>query len=113
MTGTRPGGEQELLALFRSTDDGRSWQRTWRPTADAVPGLLRSLVAGADGSLRLYRDGPDNGVYTSTDGGRTLTRSGSTRLGPVIWTRAGYLAWSQEQVEVSTDGLNWTRSDLP
>jgi hypothetical protein len=102
-----------LLAVWRSTDDGKSWTRTWAPgAAQRIPGLIGSPVAAADGTLILF-DGVTS--YVSTDRGHTFTRTGE-KVGGARWTRAGYLrsdgyfyTLSSEgtRFSLSSDGLHW------
>ena len=42
--------------MFRSTDDGKSWTRTWRPTqdTDVLPDVFGTRSATADGRLLVY-----------------------------------------------------------
>jgi hypothetical protein len=104
---------RELLAVWRSTDDGKSWVRTWTPSAaQRIPGLVGTPIAAGDGTLALL-DGVTS--YVSTDQGRTFTRTGE-KVGSARWTRAGYLRtdgyqyWMSSEgtrFSLSSDGLHW------
>ena len=100
-----------LRAVLRSDDDGRTWRRTWKPAeGDDLIQLNGTLVAAADGTLSIDKL---PGMYTSTDGGRTFEPGRQERLGPVSWTRAGYVALGIDSFEFSADGVDWRRFDLP
>jgi hypothetical protein len=102
-----------LLAVFRSTDQGMSWTRTWYATpTEGLQGLAGSPIATADGRLIVYStvDGP----FESSDGGQTFTRSSLPLPGKVVWTRAGYLVLRPETgYDLSSDGLDWRTFTLP
>lgn len=108
--GALPNASNALAGIFRSTDGGRSWQRTWRPADGKQPRrVFSSTVAAADGTLTI--NAPD-GTYLSRDGGRTFTEVAARYSGYAEPTRTGYLAVSNEArnlVEVSTDGVTWRR----
>ncbi|MFJ3906596.1 WD40/YVTN/BNR-like repeat-containing protein [Streptomyces sp. NPDC090025] len=112
-TGELDGGEPELnglLALYRSTDGGRSWTlvRATGPTGE--PRSLSGLpVPGPGGRLRLYGS---RGGYESTDGGRTFRPTGEgTRW--VRRTAAGLLReGGQCQWATTRDGVNWSEFQL-
>jgi photosystem II stability/assembly factor-like uncharacterized protein len=96
---------RELLGVWRSTDDGRSWTRTWAPGAGReLPGVLGMPIAAGDGSLLLPTG---TTTYVSTDQGRTFTRTGEELFGMVTWTRAGYLRSNVDEFALSSDGLRW------
>jgi photosystem II stability/assembly factor-like uncharacterized protein len=96
-----------LLGVWRSTDDGRSWTRTWTPAPGReLPGVLGMPIAAGDGSLRLPTG---TTTYVSTDQGQTFERSGDEVYGVVTWTRAGYLLSSVDEFALSSDGLRWRK----
>lgn len=93
-----------LLGVWVSTDDGRSWTRTWtRDGTRWLPDLVGSPIAAGDGSLVLS-DGTT--TYVSTDQGRSFEPAG-TAGGSVEWTRAGYLRENGDTFALSSDGLRW------
>ncbi|HEX6360375.1 exo-alpha-sialidase [Actinophytocola sp.] len=93
------------LGVWRSTDDGRSWTRTWTPAnGQQIPGVLGMPIAAGDGSLRLPTG---TTTYVSTDQGHTFTRTGDEMFGMVTWTRAGYLRSRMNEFALSSDGLHW------
>lgn len=106
--GTIGMGPVELLAVFRSTDDGVSWTRTWQAAGDQrLPAVLGTPVATTDGRLLVYST--TEGTFESTDG-QTFTKASRQLPGPVTWTRAGYLAQVREDTyELSRDGRSWQR----
>lgn len=63
--GLREGG----VPLFRSDDDGETWERLALPT-----GLMEDLVALPGGHLYTGSRGSSDGIYVSGDGGRAWTR---------------------------------------
>ncbi|MEU1849530.1 sialidase family protein [Streptomyces sp. NPDC019990] len=99
-----------LLSLYRSTDDGRTWERVWRHRKGMEPrSILGVPVAGADGSLTVHSE---DGVWRSTDGGHSFTRrqgSGGPS-GSVTTTSLGYL-WADSfgagSWRLSADGIRW------
>lgn len=110
-SGTEPGDSAGLRAIFRSDDDGRTWERTWRPVeGQLAPGHMAGLVAAADGTLHVYEY---DRAFTSSDGGRTLEVTAEGRDGFVRWTRAGYVAVGTDSFELSPDGVHWREYDLP
>jgi hypothetical protein len=98
-----------LRALYRSTDDGRSWARIWtyRPGHEPLS-ILGDPVAATDGSLTIHGEG-ERGVYRSTDGGRSFRRT--TDAGPLeapFRTPIGYLgSVGQGSYAFSADGIHW------
>jgi photosystem II stability/assembly factor-like uncharacterized protein len=112
--GTLPAGGTGLLAVFRSTDDGVSWTRTWHAERiDQLWAIQGSTIATADG--RLVLNSMTEGTFQSTDGGQTFTVA-KQQLPPwrIQWTRGGYLAIGpNNQFEISRDGLDWLAFRLP
>lgn len=92
----------QLLRIWRSTDDGTSWEPTYDGSGD-VPALVGTSIAAGDGTL-IASDGKV--TYVSRDGGRTFRRGGEA-TGEVSWTRAGYLRADGNRFALSTDGLHW------
>jgi photosystem II stability/assembly factor-like uncharacterized protein len=108
------GGTPGLLAVFRSTDGGVSWTRTWHAEQnDPIWGTQGSTVAAADG--RLIVNSLVDGTFESTDGGQTFTVA-KRQLPPwrIEWTRGGYLARGpNNRFQLSQDGLDWRPFQLP
>lgn len=106
--GELPANEQVkngLVAVFRSTDGGRNWQRTWAFRPGREPRSSLSEILASDGSLRVITETP--GSYLSRDGGRTFAPV-SGEQGNVQHTRAGYLLTHNETgYQLSADGLTW------
>jgi hypothetical protein len=100
---------EALVAIHRSTDDGRTWKRAWSGGGGAAPrSLIGTPIAAADGSLTVYAD---NGIHTSRDGGGTfeITRPGPPPEEPSL-TRAGYLLTDlglPGHYRISADGFSW------
>ncbi|RJL24416.1 WD40/YVTN/BNR-like repeat-containing protein [Bailinhaonella thermotolerans] len=107
--GELPGEQVKngLLAIYRSADGGRTWERTWRHRPGVAPlSSLGAGIAAADGRLMIA--GEDRRVHTSRDGGRSFTASGPADVaGWVSWTRAGYLNQDGDRLRLSADGLTW------
>lgn len=99
-TATGAGG---LVGVWRSTDDGQSWVRTWarEGKSNRVAGWP---IATEDGSL-IITDGRT--THESVDLGHTFTPSDEPVTGQVRWTRAGYLRVNGGQYALSTDGRHW------
>lgn len=101
----------ELLAVFRSTDRGRTWTRTWQPAdGHRLLNVFGDAVATADGRLLVYST--TEGTLESRDG-TTFAKADRQLAGPVTWTRGGYLAKGADGYEISRDGLDWRRFELP
>jgi len=99
------GGADELLAVWRSTDDGVTWTRTWVGAGNNwLPSPAGYPVAAGDGSL-IISDGKS--TYVSTDQGVTFRRTGDAVAGTIRWSRAGYLRSGSGGFALSTDGLRW------
>ncbi|MDT0443143.1 sialidase family protein [Streptomyces johnsoniae] len=98
-----------LIAVHRSADDGRTWERVWTGGGGASPrSLLGTPIAAADGSLVVYAD---DGIYTSRDGGATFetTRPGPPPEEPAL-TPGGYLLTdigNPGHYRISADGFTW------
>jgi photosystem II stability/assembly factor-like uncharacterized protein len=98
-----------LLAIFRSTDGGRTWAQTWQAGRGQEPRSNAGVaVARADGTLTVIAE---SGVlYTSSDGGATFTSGPSTQVS-VEWGRGGYLAHHTYPSNLflwSPNGVSWT-----
>ncbi|MGH3759447.1 WD40/YVTN/BNR-like repeat-containing protein [Actinophytocola sp.] len=102
--GEQGDSEYGLLAIFRSTDGGRSWTRTGGRMPDTSAG---QLVAAADGTLVVTTG--SGATLVSRDGGRTFTRSDQRLDGYVYWTRAGYVTSviPGGPILFSADGVHW------
>jgi hypothetical protein len=99
------GTTYDLLAVWRSTDDGTTWTRTWAGTGtNWLPSPAGSAIAAGDGSL-IVSDG--RSTYVSTDQGVTFRRTGDAAPGTIRWTRAGYLRSGSGGFALSTDGVKW------
>ena len=109
--GALPNTSNGLLAIFRSTDGGRTWERTWQPRDDKAPRrVFPALVAAADGTLTINT--PDGKAYASHDGGRTFAETAQRYADYAYWTRIGYLARGTEggpTIEMSADGIDWRK----
>lgn len=102
------GSAARLLGVWRSTDDGQSWTRTWTHDGGQwIPGLIGTPIAASDGSLVL-----SNGItnYVSTNQARTFEQTGEKVAGTVRWTRAGYLRSDGNVYATSSDGNNFALS---
>lgn len=104
-----------LLALYRSTDGGGTWERVWKHRKGVDPrSLLGPPIAAADGSLTIHSE---DGVWRSTDGGRSFARHQNSggMSGWVTTTELGYLwgdSFGAGSWRLSTDGVHWTRFEL-
>ncbi|MPZ84350.1 MAG: hypothetical protein GEV28_29730 [Actinophytocola sp.] len=101
-----------MLAVLRSDDGGRSWERTWQWDEDAMPrDTLGQPVGLPDGSLMINAKGGKGRTFVSEDGGRTFTEVKRRYNGGAFWTRAGYAAWPadmpNDKFQFSADGEHW------
>ncbi|MDN3026292.1 sialidase family protein [Streptomyces sp. S.PB5] len=103
-----------LLAIHRSTDGGHTWEQVWKHRKGVEPrSILGAPIAATDGSLTIHGE---DGVWRSTDSGRSLTRLGGR--GPQGWvttTPLGYLwgdSFGAGRYRISADGVRWTTFDL-
>ncbi|MDT0265433.1 hypothetical protein RM844_03900 [Streptomyces sp. DSM 44915] len=98
-----------LLAVYRSSDQGREWERAWSPAVGSGPhSLVGAPIAAADGSLTVYSF---DAIYTSTDRAAsfTVSRPGVPPELPEL-TPAGYLLTDLGQpghYRISADGFTW------
>ncbi len=96
------------LAVFRSTDDGKSWTRTWRVTdTDRMSRVAGTPVVAADG--RLILPSATGTTMSSRDGGHTFEVADHQLTGTVQWTHGGYLLHGRDGFALSQDGLTWRR----
>jgi photosystem II stability/assembly factor-like uncharacterized protein len=109
--GARANTSNGLVAIFRSTDGGRTWERTWRPVGEETPRRVHGhTVVADDGTLSI--NAPDGKAYVSRDGGRTFTETEPRYGDYVFWTETGYVAVdvvSGRDVDVSEDGVHWRK----
>jgi len=112
LQGSIAKGPFGLLAVFRSTDGGRTWTNTWRATPDTVlQAMLGIPVATDDGRLLVYSAA--TGTYESSDGGRTFAKARQQLPGEVMWTRGGYVAKrANHGYAISTDGVDWRTFEI-
>jgi hypothetical protein len=109
--GPAPNASNSLVSVLRSTDSGRTWQRTWKPGADKGPGrVYQDPVAGTDGTLTVNEITNDKVTYSSDDGGRTFSEVPRSHPDFAFWSRIGYISAtvsSRGTVEISADGVHW------
>ncbi|HEU5469339.1 MAG TPA: sialidase family protein [Actinophytocola sp.] len=112
-TGRRPDGwePRSLIAIYQSTDGGRSWTQTWWANGNPPRTLGGDAVVLPDGALFVAPDdvGP---AYRSVDGGRNFEPvQDGPRFHSVRRTWGGYLAvttgGSGGGFLTSPDGVRW------
>lgn len=105
-----------LLAIFRSTDGGRSWEQTWRPDADKAPReTWGHVVVADDGTLLINAAGGEGRTYLSSDGGRTFTEVERRYNGGAYWVGTGWVATAAEahhDYQFSSNGVDWRELKL-
>jgi DNA-directed RNA polymerase specialized sigma24 family protein len=106
--GRLPDTAAGLLAIFRSTDGGRSWITAWQSGAGSQPHSIAGVARTApDDSLTITTF--DGDTYTSTDGATSFHfLPGPTRYAQ--WARVGYLAsfgGTSGNYSWSRDGSRW------
>lgn len=99
-----------LVALYRSTDGGQTWQRRWSYRPGQEPqSVLGTAVVARDRVLVIAEV---RGRYLSTDGGRTFRQvSDESNDVWVRTSRVGYVASPGGTVHVSRDGTTWREYD--
>jgi photosystem II stability/assembly factor-like uncharacterized protein len=93
--GNLPEVTSGLLAIFRSADDGRTWQQTWHAADGKDPRSIGGtpIITAVGQFIVLTQDGR---AYGSWDGGNTFTPL-REQYGPFAQsTRGGYLIQSPE-----------------
>ncbi|WP_128376430.1 WD40/YVTN/BNR-like repeat-containing protein [Streptomyces cavernae] len=104
-----------LLSLHRSTDGGHTWEQVFVHRKGVEPrSILGVPVAGADGSLTIHSE---DGVWRSTDGGRSFARrAGSGGMSGWVTTTALFYLWGDSfgagNWRLSADGVRWASFDL-
>lgn len=99
-----------LVALYRSTDGGQTWQRRWsyRPGQEPQSVLGAAIVAGN----QLLVIAEVDGHYLSTNGGRTFRQVSDEPTD--VWVRTsriGYVVSTGNRVHVSRNGSTWREYD--
>jgi hypothetical protein len=81
-----------LVAIFRSTDGGQTWEQTWPGAGNGQPWpVMAEPEIRADGAIAVLSG--DHKLHVSKDGGRTFQESELTpATRPGIWTRGGYFS---------------------
>ncbi|HET9139644.1 hypothetical protein [Actinophytocola sp.] len=109
VTGVRRNVKNGLLAIFRSTDGGRTWAQTWQAMRGQEPRSIAGVaIAAANGTLTVITEAGNH--YVSADGGRTFT-GGDPAQTSVEWSRGGYFAshtYPSNLFLWSPDGVSWT-----
>jgi hypothetical protein len=110
------GADRSLIALFHSTDGGRTFARV-RSGGDTGPpdGLAGAIVPLLDG--RVLVAGTDRRWYVSADDGRTFTRAEGNlpAVGRLARTPAGYVAYDLfggGWAAYSSDGATWRKLQI-
>jgi hypothetical protein len=109
--GSRSNTSNGLVAVFRSTDAGRAWERTWQPVGEQTPRRVYGhIVVAEDGTLTI--NATNAKTYVSRDGGRTFTETEPRHGEYAFWVGDGYIALDVESgrdVDVSEDGVHWRK----
>ncbi|HEU5475129.1 MAG TPA: hypothetical protein VFV67_31170 [Actinophytocola sp.] len=108
-TGARRNVNNGLLAIFRSTDGGQTWEQTYQRSRLEPRSVAGVAVAAADGTLVVFTESGTQ--FNSADGGRTFT-GGKEVLGHVEWARGGYFArhsYPSNMYFWSPNGVYWTQ----
>jgi hypothetical protein len=111
VTGQLPDVKNGLLGIYRSTDDGASWEQTWRATDNTPPRSIGGVaIVTADDTLVIHTEVGQ--PFISKDGGRTFQPDPkSPAAGYAHETRAGYLVGptnaESSAYRLSVDGVNW------
>lgn len=101
-----------LLAILRSTDDGQTWQQTWRAADGQEPHVITGDPIATENGRLIIRNSVDDRVYVSADEGRTFEKVKNRFPGhEVQWTPAGYVTMDLDlhlrSFEISADGITW------
>ncbi|ONI70949.1 hypothetical protein ALI144C_51220 [Actinosynnema sp. ALI-1.44] len=103
-----------MVAIFRSNDNGVTWERTW--PLGAQPVVIAGVpVAGTDGKLRISGYPSTSGEsWVSADGGKTFTAEPSKAAGEARRMRTGYVVIRPDgRALISPDGVSWWDKELP
>jgi hypothetical protein len=114
-------GTSGLLAMFRSSDFGATWTRTWQTKGDRLSVMAGTPVAGTDGNIRFPHDLHTDSVWTSADGGATFVLEPAMHeawAGTMRWVRPGYLSSAENSAStgrylLSYDGISWLTRQIP
>lgn len=111
--GSLAGASDRLLTVYRSEDRGKTWTQTRRAAETGEEmSMYGSPVATSDG--RLVVSSLPDGTVESRDGGATFTKSTRQLISTPEWTPAGYLVVRGiVSYEISWNGLDWRRFDIP
>lgn len=110
--GSIGGGVNRLLAVYHSTDRGRTWTQTRRASETGERmSMYGSPMATSNG--RLVLSSLPGGTVESRDGGATFTRVTHQLPGTPKWTPAGYLVQVRlGTYEISWNGVDWRRFEI-
>jgi len=119
----------EAGPLWRTTDGGRSWQKTTLPAGRSGLGAAMSFISVSTGYLLLSADSSEAAepwsLYRTDDGGASMQRVGAVKLpnepplsGPppmIAFSDAldGLVAGWSAVLQTHDGGLTWTSARLP
>jgi hypothetical protein len=94
--------------IYRSPNAGRGWKR-----CEGFEGVVQIIAVAPDfhQSGKVLAGTEENGLWSSTDGGRTFSAvdSGPSRVDALTATATGWLLSDETSLWRSTDGAEWER----
>jgi len=106
--GQLPDVKNGLLAVYRSDNDGKSWESAWTAKPGEQPRSAVGVGIASSGRLTICDENQPQRGWVSGDRGVTFTQTVCLAGGAPQWSKAGYLGRDGTNLIVSRDGIHWT-----